>query len=68
MIKELTVKEVAKKLAEEGLFDGYVRDHKKGEWRRMVISGIRLDNYTNKPIITNSSYGCWTYCGIEIPE
>ena len=43
MIKELTVKEVAEKLAKEGCFEGYV-SFDGDEWDKETITGLQTKN------------------------
>lgn len=64
MIKELTLKEVARKLADEGCFEGLVRDYNQERIKRKIV-GIYFGS-GDYPIITeNENY---VHCDIEIPD
>ena len=64
MIKELTLKEVARKLADEGVFDGILRDSEDDEWTKDKITGF--DFSAIFPVISENSG--FKHCAIEIPD
>lgn len=66
MIKELTVKEVAEKLAKEGYFEGYVRGYAGQRWNPAIIKGIYCYKTDCPFIVSRNEY--WSNCGIEIPD
>lgn len=67
MIKELTAKEVAEKLAKEGCFEGYYKGFEDDNWYGGIISGVdlNLNNYHPIYLLNNDFAKC---CGIEIPD
>lgn len=65
MKKELTIQEVAYKLAKEGCFEGYAKKSNEEEWVKKTITGIDLDeDYMG--FLTKS--GRYSYCAIEVPD
>ena len=64
MIKELTLKEVARKLADEGPFEGFVRDY-SSSWNKEKIIGVYFSDI-DYPIVTKKEN--WLHCAIEIPD
>ena len=64
MIKELTVQEVARKLADEGVFDGLVKDY-SSSWNKEKIIGVYFSD-RDYPIVTKKEN--WLHCAIEIPD
>ena len=66
MIKRLTFQEVAKKLAEEGVFVGYVRGCKTRQWATSIITGIDLNPEIVHKFIAKT--GRFASCAIEIPD
>ena len=67
MIKELTPQEVARKLADEGCFDGYVRNDECSKWKQTKITGIDLSSVMF-PIKTIVRIADYIRCAIEIPD
>ena len=64
MIKELTLQEVARKLADEGVFDGLVKDY-SSSWNKEKIIGVYFSD-RDYPIVTKKEN--WLHCAIEIPD
>ena len=67
MIKELTRQECAKKLAEEGYFEGYYKYFEDDNWYGGIISGVDLNINNYHPIyLLDNDFA--KFCGIEIPD
>lgn len=70
MIKELTPQEVARKLADEGCFEGFVSDNKTCiQVRKAKIIGVNL-NKSGMPFVARISDTIlpFFYCAIEVPD
>lgn len=65
MIKELSVQEVARKLADEGCFEGLLRDNNNEKWIKRTITGAYFSS-RDFPIITEKEN--YLHCAIEIPD
>ena len=65
MIKELTPQEVARKLADEGCFDGLCRDKETEAWKGTTLNGVLIKD-VSYPFWAN---GCvYRHCAIEVPD
>lgn len=65
MIKELTPQEVARRLADEGCFEGMVRNYSCEKWANRIITGIDFDSQLP---IRCKYLEYYRHCAIKIPD
>lgn len=66
MLVELSTKEVAKKLSEEGQFNAKVRNNNQTDWKDAVISGVNFSSPTKYHYLVSRDSYC--QAAIDVPD